>query len=279
MESPIDELVNVLPIHYTNSHAPNIQIHQFPLFTRPLQIPPSAVLSGKRISARIKSNVHRLEIHIPADSRPEVWNTDRTKELGVARAEDDHEKNQDTKEKEGEEPRLSEIRLRSEEIFQRGVHMLGVVRAGKLHLHPITQTHQFRPNLTYLDVLSRKNKRFRGGGSDSESDDGPPLDPDDPIQILAIKKERKTGEVREVQVSARKVDDRGAQSQGGLSAVRREILHIMRTEEDEDWEDLQFCDETSTESEEAFEGVFSQSGEILLCKTNMTAFLKEIHGL
>lgn len=33
------------------------------------------------------------------------------------------------------------------------------------------------------------------------------------------------------------------------------------------------------ESEEAFEGVFSQSEEGLLCKTNITAFLKEIHGL
>lgn len=132
MDDPSDDLVSVLPIHYTNGHVPNIQIHQYPLLTRPLQTPPSAVLSGKHISARIKRNVHRLEVHVPADSRPEVWNVDRTKELGVARAEDDREKNQETqgKERVGEEPRLSEIRLRSEEILQRGVHMLGIVRAG-----------------------------------------------------------------------------------------------------------------------------------------------------
>jgi DNA-directed RNA polymerase-3 subunit RPC5 len=111
------------------------------------------------------------------------------------------------------------------------------------------------------------------------------------------KKDKKpSGEVKEVQVSARKVEDRGAQSQGGLSTIRREMLHTIRAEEDEDWEDLQFCDVTvceirftlvhalnknpqTIESEEAFESVFSRGEEALLCKTNITAFLKEIHGL
>lgn len=127
-----DELVSVLPIHYSNGHAPNIQIHQFPLLTRPLQAPPSAILSGKRIAARIKPQVRRLEVHVPADARPEVWNVERTKELGAARAEDDREKNQELKgkEREGEEARLSDIRMRSEDIPQRGVHILGIVRDG-----------------------------------------------------------------------------------------------------------------------------------------------------
>jgi len=133
MDSQDDEIAGVLPIHYSNGHASNIQIHQFPLLTRPLQTPPSAILSGKRITARIKSEAHRLEVHVPADSRPEVWNVDRTKELGAARAEDDREKNQDARGKgrEDGEPHLSEIRLRSEEIPQRGVHMLGIVRDGR----------------------------------------------------------------------------------------------------------------------------------------------------
>lgn len=95
-----------------------------------------------------------------------------------------------------------------------------------------------------MDILSRK-KRSRGGGFDSDSDDGPPPDPDELASMPMTKKEKKTsGEVKEVQVSARKVEDRGAQSQGGLSVIRREMLHAIRTEEDENWEDLQFCDET-----------------------------------
>jgi hypothetical protein len=127
-----DELVSVLPIHFSDTLAPNIHIHQFPLLTRPLQEPPTALLSGKRITARIKPQTRRLEIHVPVDTRPEVCNPQKSKELGAARADDDREKNQDRKEKrEDEEPRLSETRLKSEEITHKGVQVLGIVRDGE----------------------------------------------------------------------------------------------------------------------------------------------------
>lgn len=267
MDNSDDQIVSTLPIHFSNSLFPKVQIHQFPLLTRPLQAPPSAIASGKRITARIKPNVRRLEVHVPADNRPEVCSSERSKALGAARVEDDREKNQDpTKGKEREDdPRLNEVRMRSEEIPQRGVHMLGIVRdgwlllyafpvilfnvimLGQLHLHPISETHQFRPTLTYLDVLSRKNKRRTGTGSDSDSDDGPPPDPDEPAPVPVTKKERKpAGETREVQVTARKAEDKGGMSgvSGGLSVVRREMLIAIRAEEDEDWKNLQFCDVT-----------------------------------
>jgi DNA-directed RNA polymerase-3 subunit RPC5 len=126
-----DEVITVLPIHYSNGFAPDIHIHQFPLSTRPLQAPPSAVASGKRLTARIKPQVRRLEIQVPADSRPDVWNPERSKELGIARLEDDREKKQELKDKEHEDdPRLSYIRLRSEELVQQGIYMLGIVRDG-----------------------------------------------------------------------------------------------------------------------------------------------------
>jgi len=277
-----DEILSVLPIRYSTGHSPDIQIHQFPLLTRPLQVPPSAASIGKRITARVKSQVRRLEVHLPADTRPEVWNMERTKELGAARAEDDREKKQEPKGKElvGEEPRLSEIRMQSEEIPHKGDYMLGVVRDGQLHLHPISQTHQFRPTLTYLDMQSRKNKKNRSG-DEYDSDEGPPPDPDEPVPMPTAKKEKKpAGDAREVQVTARKVDDKsGGQVQGGLSAVRREMLQAIRAEEDEDWEELQFYDVTTIESGEVFEGVFSQSDNVLECKTDITTFLKEIQGL
>lgn len=119
---------------------------------------------------------------------------------------------------------------------------------GQLHLHPVSETHQLRPTLTYLDVLSRKTKRRTGGGSDSDSDDGPPPDPDDPAPppppTKKEKEKKPTGEAREVQVSAKKSsDEKGMQPfQGGLSAVRREMLLAIRTEDEETWEDLEFCD-------------------------------------
>jgi DNA-directed RNA polymerase-3 subunit RPC5 len=118
-------------------------------------------------------------------------------------------------------------------------------RVGKLHLHPISEMHQLRPSLTYLDVLSRKNKRSRGGGeSDSESDDGPPPDPDEATAAPPKKEKKSTGEVKEVHVTARKADDSGALGQGGMSAVRREMLHIIRAEEEDKWENFAFCDVT-----------------------------------
>lgn len=127
-----DEVVGVMPIHYTNTLTPNILVLQFPLLTRPLEAPPSAAASGKRIKARIKPNVRKLEVHVPADTRPEVWNRERAAILGAARLEDDKEKNQESKvkQREGEQPRLSEVRMSSEVIPHAGTYMLGVVRNG-----------------------------------------------------------------------------------------------------------------------------------------------------
>jgi len=109
--------------------------------------------------------------------------------------------------------------------------------AGKLHLHPISEAHQLRPSLTYLDVLSRKSKRSRAGESDSDSDDGPPPDPDEPPPP---RNKKPTGEAKEVHVTARKADDSAGLGQGGISAVRREMLHIIRQEDEEKWENLDF---------------------------------------
>lgn len=131
-----DQLVSVLPIHFSNALSPNIHIHQFPLLTRPLQVPPTAAASGKRIKARLKPGVRRLELHVPVDTRPEVWNVERSRDLGKARVEDDKEKNQalmQAKQREGEEPRLAEVRMRSEQIPHSGVYVLGIVRDGACH--------------------------------------------------------------------------------------------------------------------------------------------------
>jgi hypothetical protein len=126
-----DELVSVLPIHYNDSLAHQLQVHQFPLLTRPLQAPPSAVLSGKRITARYKPNARRFEVHVPVDTRPEVYNVEKSKDLGIGRLEDDREKNQERNTREDEDPRLTEVRLRSEEIPQRSAQVLGIVKGGK----------------------------------------------------------------------------------------------------------------------------------------------------
>ena len=88
-----------------------------------------------------------------------------------------------------------------------------------------------------MDALSKKNKRSRG--LDSDSDDGPPPDPDEAPPQPTVKKEKKpTGEARDVQVAARKVE--GQNLQGGLSTIRREMLTAIHAEADEAWVDLEF---------------------------------------
>jgi DNA-directed RNA polymerase-3 subunit RPC5 len=124
------------------------------------------------------------------------------------------------------------------------VHSLNE-NVGQLHLHPISETHQLRPTLTYLDILSRKNKRPRAdAGTDSESDDGPPLDPDEPAPAPSPKHRDKKPlpEAKEAQVTARKAEDKGGpQMFGSLSTVRREILSMVRAEDEEHWQNLEFC--------------------------------------
>ncbi|KAI6136781.1 DNA-directed RNA polymerase III subunit Rpc5 [Pisolithus sp. B1] len=279
-----DEIVSVFPIHYSDILSPNVHVHQFPLLSRPLQIPPSAAASGKRIHARIRAVARKLEIHVPADTRPEIWNQDKSKQFGVARLEDDREKNQDgssTKQRDGEEPRLNDVRLQSEQIPQQGVYMLGVIHDDRLHLVPVSETHQFRPTLTYLDLTSRKSGRSKGGaGTDSDSDDYPP-DPDEPVPVVvAPKKEKKSVEGKEVQMSARKlVEDRNNNIQGGMSAIRREMLLAMRAVEEEPWQAIEYCDGGMEESNQVFQSILSDSEERLECKTSIATLLKSIRGL
>lgn len=126
-----DPIVSVLPIHISDALAPNIHLHQYPLLTRPLQVPPSAAQSGKKIHARLKPKAARLEVHVPVDTRPEVWNKDRGQELGQARVTDDAEKDMGSKKSNNADPRLTEVRMRSEKIDSRGAYMLGIVRDGE----------------------------------------------------------------------------------------------------------------------------------------------------
>lgn len=171
-----------------------------------------------------------------------------------------------------------------------------------MHLHPISETHQFRPTLTYLDVLSRKSRPSRAGAGDGDfdSDDGPPPDPDDPTPAPAVvKKEKKPTDSKEVQVTAKKTseDKTGTQHfQGGLSQVRREMLTMIRDEAEEPWEELEYCDGEVTfiyplcfnasidvfgaqhvDSADAFDSVFSKESIMLTCKTEMSDMLKSIN--
>jgi DNA-directed RNA polymerase-3 subunit RPC5 len=149
--------------------------------------------------------------------------------------------------------------------------------------------------LTYLDVNNRKSRY--GGGDDSDSDDGPPPDPDEPAPTPVLKKDKKPiGETKEIQVAARRAAD-DKSMQGGLSQARRDMLVILRNEEDEAWQDLDVFGEEvcaselshqrpvdllltqTTESADAFESLLSKEDHMLDCQFQLSKFMAETSGL
>lgn len=59
--------------------------------------------------------------------------------------------------------------------------------------------------------------------------------------MVPKKGKKSAGEAKEVQVAARKAEEKGGRDlQGGMSATRREMLMSLRAEEEEEWQDLTF---------------------------------------
>jgi DNA-directed RNA polymerase-3 subunit RPC5 len=127
-----DPLIGLLPVHFSNALSLDVQIHQFPVLSRSLRIPPSFASTCPSVQARIKPKVGKIEVHVPVDTRPDVWNAETAKVLGTARAEDDRDKNQEVvKGREGgDELMLKEVRMQSERTPPKGAYMLAVVREG-----------------------------------------------------------------------------------------------------------------------------------------------------
>ncbi|CAG7847317.1 SubName: Full=Uncharacterized protein {ECO:0000313/EMBL:CCA72043.1} [Serendipita indica DSM 11827] len=225
-----DPIVSVIPIQLSTTFDPRLQLHQYPLSSRPLAPPPSAKRAGKAITARIKPLSDRLEVHVPFDTREEVWNQRRGLEYGDARYEEDGRKPHAGR----EEHRLDELRLRSEQVPHRGTYMVGLLRGNRLYLHPVAATHKLRPHLGYIDVLSQKARRRPAGEEDDDENDA-----EHEGEEREEKKSKK--EAREVHLIARKTD--GTLSASGISDMRREMLRTLAAEEAEAWVPIRYSDE------------------------------------
>jgi hypothetical protein len=124
-----DTVVASLPIYLSTALVPNVQLYQYPLLQRPLQAPPSAKTAGKKINARFKPETDVIEIHVPFDTREDVWNKKQGREYGQHRAEEDGQRAISK-----EERRLDDLRLKSERIREGAAYMVGVIRNSKLYL-------------------------------------------------------------------------------------------------------------------------------------------------
>jgi hypothetical protein len=106
-----------------------------------------------------------------------------------------------------------------------------------LHLHRISATYKFRPNLAYVDLHSQKTKRRRGEEEGTFSDEAEEQEE----QEAQPKKSKALGEAKEVMVSARKTGE--SKFPTGMSDMRRELLRNLRAEELESWVSLKYQDE------------------------------------
>ncbi|KAG8999397.1 hypothetical protein FRB90_012083 [Tulasnella sp. 427] len=241
----------------------------------------------------------RYEIHVPVDARPAMWNAEQAKEYGAARVEEDAEERRllegedkagkkgkagvkkegrkkyesdedDEEEKKKNAKTLKDVRLRSERVKTKGDYFIGVLRDGQLYLHPISQVHQFRPTLTYMDVLSRKTKSTAEDDEEGEEENAAPAT----AAATAAKS------AREVVVAARGTPGEGAGNVGGLSALRREMISTMRKEQEERWVDMQWDDEKASHTTDIYEDLFSRaSNDPLRCTSKISDVLIGIKGL
>lgn len=106
----------------------------------------------------------------------------------------------------------------------------------QLHLHRVSATYKFRPNLTYIDLHSQKTKRHRGEEEGTISDEA-----EEEEQETKPKKGKAFGEAKQVLVSARKTGE--SKFPTGMSDMRRELLRNLRAEELEPWVSLKYQDE------------------------------------
>ena len=107
----------------------------------------------------------------------------------------------------------------------------------QLHLHRVSATYKFRPNLTYVDLHSQKTKRGPGEEEGAISDEAE----EEEEQETKPRKGKVLGEAKEVMVSARKTGE--SKFPTGMSDMRRELLRNQRAEELEPWVSLKYQDE------------------------------------
>jgi len=258
MENPV---VASLPIYLSTALVPNVQLYQYPLLQRALEVPPSAKIAGKKINARIKPETDIIEIHIPFDTRDDVWNKKQSREYGQYRHEEDGQKAISK-----EEMRLDDLRLRSERIRDGAAYMVGVIRDNQLHLHRVSATYKFRPNLAYVDLQSQQTARRRRGEEEGVLSDEAEEEEE---QETKLRKGKALGEAKEVIVSARKTGE--SKFPTGMSDMRRELLRNLRAEELEPWISLKYQDETTSSSH--FEGLIAKKDTHLECTSSMAAML------
>lgn len=172
-----DEIAYTMPIYLSHHLSPSLQLFQYPLHDRPVAPSPYAQSQGKVITARVKEAVERVEVVVPVDTRPEVWDEEKAQEMGFQHNPDDVKPFKKGKSASEPKDQTASVKLISEPIPHVTSYFGGLIHNDALHIHPISKTVQLRPFLGHLDEVDRKKRseearrKSRGGGGGGDEDD------------------------------------------------------------------------------------------------------------
>ncbi|UZJ55950.1 hypothetical protein CBS101457_005270 [Exobasidium rhododendri] len=297
-ELPNDaNLLASLPVYFSTSlpSTSSLQIFQYPTYSRdrPLPVPESARSRALKEGIRYRPKAKRVEVELPLDLRPDVYDLDLGEELAAGASaggtiglptmtkpkkevkreygtEDRHSQQLSSKK------RLEKSRLESTLIPHQTQYMVGVIRDKALHLTPVDSILQLRPSMHYLDALDAialQEKRRAQAEPGDETDEGSMTE--DGGKTSKIKEKKKA---QSLSVSVRGDQGGGplgARGKGGVTDSRDLLMLADREAEGERWIDLDWKDETTDESKKTFDAqLFASSKTPLDCKTRPREFLQ-----
>ncbi|KAJ9107882.1 hypothetical protein QFC19_002625 [Naganishia cerealis] len=241
-EDEDDEIAYTLPVYMNQSLAPALNLFQYPLHHRPPQVSEWAKSQGQDVTARMKEVADRLELEIPIDMRPQVWDEERAETLGFSR--DDPKKK--GKARAGEDSWGNKTRLRTESVPEVTGYWAGVVHDGALHLHPVSRIQQLRPALGYLDAVeavarAEKERAVRQANGEEEEDDD-----DEPEGKASKPKAKKEAEVKTIQLAMAQAPEETIQLRRGskmgtggtvgtTTQIRNKLVKAIAVEATDTW--------------------------------------------
>lgn len=306
------ELLASLPVYMSNSlpSSSTLQVFQYPTYPKghPLPFPKSARERGLQAAMRTRPRAKRVEIELPLDLRPPVYNTDRGEEFGEGAAAagpigpGPKGANATSSAMKGGEKRvksefggyqsfssssssdnrkkLERTRLESILMPHQTNYMLGVIRDKAVHLTPVDSVHQLRPSMHYIDALEAlKRQQDKAAEEQNRAED----EDDDDVRPNGASNAQKARKAQSLNVSIRNDGSSSSATRQGASGgnpggdSRDYLMQAEREAESERWISLDWkMDEKSDEARKTFDShLFAVDKTTRLqCKTKPREYLK-----
>ncbi|KAJ3415682.1 DNA-directed RNA polymerase III subunit RPC5 [Chytridiales sp. JEL 0842] len=239
-----DPVIREIPIYFSQQLANNLFVFQYPtrkLHQEPLPTP---------VAARMKPLAQRFELDIPLNIHDEHYSADKGETLGVGM---DNEailtaydvrrgtNGAPSRNHDGRPKMLDKQTYQSTLVPMPGNYYVGAMRDDEIHLTPLTGFVQLRPTLKYLDKISEKEKAANMRIQQEEAREAGQPTKEEDAKIF--------------QRTIKQSDDKDAMRK--LKQGEEEKMY-----EREEWLPISFLDETTADSTEEYEKLFSLGDEL-----------------